>query len=97
MFRITRKLLYPFANFENFNVEKKHLLSLIENQFIGINVQIANTNCNIEKFLLKNELDELNTIKNKINTNILTQDEIKIKREEFSEKYTTYLNKVNKS
>jgi hypothetical protein len=87
MFRFTKKLLYPFTNFENFNVEKKHLLSLIENQFICINTQIANTNCNIEKFLLKNELDELNTIKNKINMNTISQDEIKIKREEFSEKW----------
>ena len=35
MFRLSKKLLFSFTNFENFNVEKKHLLSLIEYQFIG--------------------------------------------------------------
>ena len=29
--------------------------------------------------------------------NMLTQEEIKIKRNELSEKYTNYLNKINKS
>jgi hypothetical protein len=82
---------------ENFNVEKKHLLSLIEHQFIGINVQISKTNCSVEKFLLSHELDELNKIKNKINMNMITQDEIKIKRDEFSEKYMNYLNKIKLS
>ena len=87
MIRLTRNLFYPFSNFENFNVEKKHLLSLIEQQFIGINKQIANTNCDVEKFLLNHELNELNTIKNKINSNMITQDEIREKRNEFSEKW----------
>ena len=81
---------------ENFNVEKNHLLSLIEQQYIGINMQISKTNCSVEKFLLSHEVDELTKIKNKINMNMITQDEIKIKRDEISEKYMNYLNKVNK-
>ena len=99
MFRITRKLLYEvknLGNMENFNVEKNHLLSLIEQQYIGINMQISKTNCSVEKFLLSHEVDELTKIKNKINMNMITQDEIKIKRDEISEKYMNYLNKVNK-
>ncbi len=95
MFRITRRLFNSFNNIENFNVEKKHLLSLIEQQFIGINIQISKTNCSVEKFLLSHEINELNKIKNNINMNMLTQDEIKIKRNELSEKYTNYLNKIN--
>ncbi len=97
MIRITRRLFNALGNIENFNVEKKHLLNLIEYQFIGITTQIANTNCDVEKFLLKFELGELNKIKNKINTNMISQDEIRQKRDEFSEKYTNYLNKINKS
>ena len=96
MFRITRRLLNSIGNIENFIVEKKHLLSLIETQFIGINVQISKTNCSVEKFLLSHEVDELNKIKNKINMNMISQDEIKQKRDELSEKYMNYLNKINK-
>jgi hypothetical protein len=97
MFRIARRLFYPFGNIENFNIEKKHLLSLIEQQFIGINMQISKTNCSVEKNLLSHELNELTKIKNKINMNMISQDEIRNKREEFSEKYTNYLNKIKLS
>jgi hypothetical protein len=97
MFRITRRIFNSFGNIENFNIEKKHLLSLIEQQFIGINMQISKTNCSVEKFLLSHEIDELTKIKNKINTNMLSQEEIKIKRDELSQKYTNYLNKNNSS
>jgi hypothetical protein len=97
MFRFTRRLFYPLGNIENFNVEKKHLLSLIEQQVIGINMQISKTNCSVEKFLLLHEIDEFNKIKNKINMNMISQEEIKIKRDELSEKYTNYLNKIKLS
>jgi hypothetical protein len=97
MFRITRRIFNSFGNIENFNIEKKHLLGLIEQQFIGINMQISKTNCSVEKFLLSHEVDELTKVKNKINTNMLSQEEIKIKRDEISEKYTNYLNKKNSS
>ncbi len=100
MFRIARRLFKSFDNFqnlENFNIEKKHLLGLIEQQFIGINMQISKTNCSIEKFLLSYEIDELIKIKNQINMNMISQEEIKIKRDELSEKYTNYLNKKNSS
>ena len=97
MFRITRRLFNSLGNIENFNIEKKHLLSLIEQQYIGINVQISKTNCSVEKFLLSHEVDELNKIKNKINMNMISQDEIRNKRDEFSEKYMNYLNKIKLS
>ena len=93
MLRITKRLFIPLSNIENFNIEKKHLLNLIEQQFIGINILISKTNCSIDNFFLSQEIEQLNKIKNKINMNILTQDEIKIKRNELSEKYINYLNK----
>jgi hypothetical protein len=94
MFRITKRLFFLLGNMENFNIEKKHLLSLIEQQYIGINTQLTKTNCNVDKNLLLHEIDELNKIKNKINMNLISQDEIRQKRDEFSEKYTNYLNKI---
>ena len=92
MFRTTRKLLYPFRHFENFNVEKKHLLQLIEYQSIGINTELAKTNCDIDKFLLSFERDELVKLKNQINQNSLSQEEIKEKRQEISDRYNRYNN-----
>ena len=84
----------PFSSYYKtdickYEMDKKRLENLIEQQFIGFNTSN-------DRHLLQHEIDELIVIKNKINTGQLSYQEIINEHKKILESYTNYLNKVNK-
>jgi hypothetical protein len=79
-----------------YEMDKTRLQNLIEQQFIGLNMSKSKSNCDIDRFILQYEIDELTVIKNKINTGSMSYDEIISAHKRILESYTNYLNKVNK-
>lgn len=79
-----------------YEMDKKRLENLIEQQFIGLNVCKSKSNCDIEQYLLQHEINELTKIKNKINLRTMTYEDIINEHKKILETYTNYLNKVNK-
>ncbi len=80
-----------------YEIDKKRLENLIEQQFIGLNMCKSKSNCDIEKYLLQNEINELTKIKNNINLTKMTQEDIINEHKRVLETYTNYLNKINKT
>ncbi len=67
MLRISRILL---------NENKKYLLNILEYQIIGINLNIHNSNCEIEKYSLYLKIRDINNLKEKINLDQIPNIEI---------------------
>ncbi len=67
MFRISRILLGD---------NKRYLLNVLEYQIMGIHLQIYKSYCDVEKFFLYQEINEINKLKEKINLDQLTNMEI---------------------
>ncbi len=65
MFKISR-ILY----------NKQYLMNLLEYQKMGINLQLYNSQCDIEKFFLINERQEINNIQDKLKRDCLSYMEI---------------------
>ena len=80
-----------------YEIDKKRLENLIEQQFIGLNICKSKSNCDIEKYLLQHEINELTKIKNNINLRKMTYEDIINEHKRVLESYTKYLNKVNKT
>ena len=66
MFRLTKIL------FNN----KKYLMDLLEHQKMGINLQIYNSKCDIDKFLLLQEKNKINHIQERIVNGTLSYKDI---------------------
>ncbi len=66
MFKISR-ILYN---------NKQYLMNLLEYQKMGINLQLYNSQCDIEKFFLINERQEINNIQDKLKRDCLSYMEI---------------------
>jgi len=79
-----------------YELDKKRLENLIEQQFIGLNMSKSKSNCDIDRFMIQHEIDELTVIKNKINIGSMSYDEIINLHKRILESYTNYLNKINK-
>jgi hypothetical protein len=79
-----------------YQMDKKRLENLIEQQSIGLNICKSKTICSIDKYLLQHEIDNLIQIKNNINSRIMTHEEIITEHRKVLELYTNYLNKINK-
>jgi hypothetical protein len=80
-----------------YEMDKKRLENLIEQQFIGLNIYKSKSNCDIEKYLLQHEIDELTKIKNNINLMRMTHEQLINEHKKILEMYTNYLNKINKT
>ncbi len=66
MFKISR-ILYN---------NKQYLMNLLEYQKMGINLQLYNSRCDVEKFFLINERQEINNIQDKLKCGYLSYMEI---------------------
>ena len=66
MFKISR-ILYN---------NKQYLMNLLEYQKIGINLQLYNSRCDIEKFFLINERVDIDKIQDKLHQDLLSYNEI---------------------
>jgi len=67
MFKISRALYH----------NKQYLMNLLEYQIMGINLKLYNSNCDVEKFFLLYERDEIHKIQNKLYQGHLSNIEIK--------------------
>ncbi len=67
MFKISRALYH----------NKQYLMNLLEYQKMGINLQLYNSNCDVEKFFLVHAREEINKIQNKLHQGHLSNVEIK--------------------
>ncbi len=65
MFKISR-ILY----------NKQYLMNLLEYQKIGINLQLYNSRCDVEKFFLDQEKKKINNIQDKLKRGHLSYNEI---------------------
>ncbi len=65
MFKISR-ILY----------NKQYLMNLLEYQKIGINLQLYNSRCDVEKFFLDQEKNKIINIQNKLKRGHLSYNEI---------------------
>ena len=77
MFKLTQKLrsiclispTYP-------NLKKEYLLHLIDNYNTFLCSELEKTNCDIQKFFINQDLNNIVNIENKINLNNLNEEDI---------------------
>ena len=88
MFKFTQKLLYTYPN-----IQKQHLINLIERYNSYLYSELDKTNCDVEKFIIKQDLSNVVDIQNKLNLNEITEQEMNKNIKFMSDKFNLAQNK----
>ena len=88
MFKFTQKLLYTYPN-----IQKQHLINLIERYNSYLYSELDKTNCDVEKFIIKHDLSNVVDIQNKLNLNEITEQEMNKNIKFMSDKFNLAQNK----
>jgi hypothetical protein len=79
------------------NHEKMEFINLIDRYMFKMNQNLSTTNCDVQKFLLKHEIDKLVKLKNKYNSYDISPKEIDDNKKELTTNYVNYVNYLNKN
>lgn len=94
MFKIARKLLYTYSINQTYpHIQKQHLLNLIERYNSYLYSELDKTNCDVEKFIIKQDLSNVVDIQNKLNLNEISEEDINKNIKCVSDKFNLVQNK----
>jgi hypothetical protein len=91
MFKFTRKILYGYTNYPN--IQKQHLINLIERYNSYLYSELDKTNCDVEKTFIKVDLSNVVDIQNKLNLNQISEEDINKNIKYVSDKFNLAQNK----
>ena len=97
MFKLTQKILntYKINQINQIypNIQKQHLINLIERYNYHLYSELDKTNCDVEKFIIKQDLSNVVDIQNKLNLDEISEEDINKNIKYVSDKFNLAQNK----